>query len=172
MFTSLNLVSEFKQFLKCMNVSLIYWLHSKNKQTKKHQFFGAQPSLWSNSHSCTQLLETFVGKVMSLLFNTLPRFAIAFFPRSKHLLISWLQSPSAMILEPKKRKSVTVSTLPVSIWHEAVGLDAIILVFWMLNFKPAFSLSFCAPGGAWRKRQEKPMVLPGALGSNVELLGP
>ena len=97
---------------------------------QKHQFFGAQPSLWSNSQSRTRLLETFVGKVMSLLFNTLPRFAIAFFPRSKRLLISWLQLPSAMILEPKKIKSVTVSTLPhVSICHEVVGPDATILVF-------------------------------------------
>ena len=54
-------------------------------------------------------IQTFVGKVMSLLFNTLSRFVIAFLPRSKHLLISWLQSPSAVILEPKKIKSVTVS---------------------------------------------------------------
>ena len=67
-------------------------LNIKNKQTKKHQFFGAQPSLWSNSHSCTQLLETFVGKVMSLLFNTLSRFVRAFLPMFKSLLISWLCS--------------------------------------------------------------------------------
>ena len=69
------------------------------------------------------------------------RFFIAFLPRSKRLLILWLQSPSTVILEAKKIKSVTVSTFPPSIWHEVTGLDAMILVFWMLNFKPAFSLS-------------------------------
>ena len=73
---------------------------------------------------------TFVGKVMSLLFNMLSRFVIAFLPRSKHLLISWLQSPSAVIWEPKKIKSVTVSIVSPSICHEVMGLDAIILVFW------------------------------------------
>ena len=82
----------------------------------------------------------FVGKVVSLLFNTLSRFVIAFLPRSKHLF-SWLQSPSTVILEPKKIKSVTVSTFSPSICHEVMGPDAIIFVFWMLNFKPAFSLS-------------------------------
>ena len=64
---------------------------------------------------------TFVGKVMSLLFNMLSRLVIVFFPRSKHLLILWLQSPSAVILEPKKRKSVTASTLSPSICHEVMG---------------------------------------------------
>ena len=82
-----------------------------------------------------------VGKVISLLFNTLSRFVIAFLPRSKHLLISWLQSPSAVILEPKKIKSITVSTVSLSICHEVMGPDAMILVFWMLNFKSSFSLS-------------------------------
>ena len=72
---------------------------------------------------------TFVRNVMSLLFNMLPRLAIAFLPRSKRLLISWLQSPSAMILEPKKTKSVTVSIASPYIYHEVMGLDAIILVF-------------------------------------------
>ena len=72
---------------------------------------------------------TFVGKVMSLLFNMLSRFVIACLPRSKHLLISWLQSPSTVILEPKKIKSVTVSTFPLSIRHEVVRPDAMILVF-------------------------------------------
>ena len=72
---------------------------------------------------------TFVGKVMSLLLNMLSRLVIAFLPRSKHLLISWLQSPSAVILEPKIKKSVTVSTVSPSIFHEVVGPDAIILVF-------------------------------------------
>ena len=71
----------------------------------------------------------------------LSRLIIAFLPRSKHLLISWLQSPSAVILEPKKIKSVTVSIVSPSIYHEVMGLDAVILVFWMLSFKPTFSLS-------------------------------
>ena len=72
---------------------------------------------------------TFVGKVMSLLFNMLSRLVIAFLPRSKRLLISWLQSPSAVILEPKKIKSVTVSIVSPSICHEVMGPDAMILVF-------------------------------------------
>ena len=69
------------------------------------------------------------------------RFLVAFLPRSKHLLISWLQSLSTVILEPKKFKSVTVSIVSPSICHRVLGLDAMILVFWMLGFKPAFSLS-------------------------------
>ena len=81
----------------------------------------------------------FVGKIMSLLFNMLSRLVITFLPRSKHLLIPWLQSPSAVILEPKKIKSVTVFP---SIFHKAMGADAMILVFWMLSFMPMFSLSF------------------------------
>ena len=84
--------------------------------------------------------QTFVGKVVSLLFNMLSRLVITFLPRSKLLLISWLQSPSAVILEPKKIKSDTVSTVSPSIFHEVMGPDAIILVFWMLSFKPTFSL--------------------------------
>ena len=84
---------------------------------------------------------TFVGKVMSLLFNMLFSLVITFLPRSKRLLISWLQSPSAVILEPKKIKSLIVSTVSPSICHEVMGLDAMILVFWTLSFKPAFSLS-------------------------------
>ena len=73
--------------------------------------------------------ETFVGKVMSLLFNVLSRLVITFLPRSKCLLISWLQSPSAVILEPKKKKSATVSIVSPSICHEVMGLDAMIFVF-------------------------------------------
>ena len=73
--------------------------------------------------------QTFVGKVMSLLFNRLSRLVIVFLPRSKRLLISWLQSPSAVILEPKKIKSVTVSIVSPSICHEVMGLDTMILVF-------------------------------------------
>ena len=81
---------------------------------------------------------TFVGKVMSLIFNMLSRLVITFLPRSKCLLISWLQSPSAVILEPPKIKSDTASP---SIYHDVMGQDALILVFWMLSFKPTFSLS-------------------------------
>ena len=72
---------------------------------------------------------TFVGKVMSLLFNMLSRLVITFLPRSKRLLISWLQSPSAVILEPRKIMSDTVSTVSPSICHQVMGLDAMILVF-------------------------------------------
>ena len=72
---------------------------------------------------------TFVGKVMSLLFNMFSRFVIAFLLRSKRLLISWLQSPSSVILEPKKMKSVTVSIVSPSICHEVMGPDAMIFVF-------------------------------------------
>ena len=72
---------------------------------------------------------TFVGRVRSLLFNMLSRLVITFLPRSKHLLISWLQSPSAVILEPKKIKSATVSTVSPSVCHEVMGPDAVILVF-------------------------------------------
>ena len=73
--------------------------------------------------------QMFVGKVMSLLFNMLSRLVITFLPRSKHLLISWLQSPSAVILEPKKIKPNTVSTVIPSIRHEVMEPDVMILVF-------------------------------------------
>ena len=73
--------------------------------------------------------RTFVGKVMSLLLNMLSRLVITFLPRSKRLLISWLQSPSAVILEPSKIKSLTLSTVSPSICHEVMGLDAMIFVF-------------------------------------------
>ena len=75
------------------------------------------------------LIQTFVGEVIALLFNMLSRFVIAFLPRSKCLLISWLQSPFAVILEPKKIKSVTAYTFSPSICHELMGSDAMILVF-------------------------------------------
>ena len=78
---------------------------------------------------------------MSLLFNMLSRLVIAFLPRSKCLLISWLQSLSAVVLEPLKIKSLTVSIVSPSICHEVMDPDAMILVFWMLSFKPTFSLS-------------------------------
>ena len=87
----------------------------------------------------------FVGKVMSLLFNMIYRFVIAFLPRTKCLLISWLKSPSAVILELKKIESLSVSIVSPSICHEVMGLDAMILVFLMLSFKPAFSLFPLSP---------------------------
>ena len=97
-------------------------------------------------------IQTFAGKVMSLLFNMLSIFVIAFLPRSKHLLILWLQSPSAVILEPKKIKSAPVSTFSPSIFYEVMGLDAMILGFLMLRFKPAFSLLT----GTFPNRQHSP----------------
>ena len=92
---------------------------------------------------------TFVGKEVSVfvlfcfvvVLNMLSRFVIAFLARSKHLLISWPQSPSAVMLEPRKIKAVTVYIDSPSICHEVMRPDAMILVFWMLNFKSAFSLS-------------------------------
>ena len=113
-----------------------------NTTVQKHQFFSAQLSLWSNSHIHTWLLEKTHSLDYTylcwqndvLLFNKLSRLVIAFLPRSKRLLISWLQSPSAVILEPKKIKSVTVFIVPPSTCHEVMGLDAMILVFWILRF--------------------------------------
>jgi len=79
---------------------------------------------------------------MLLLFNMLSRLVITFLPRNKHLLISWLQSPSAVILESKKIKSVTVFTISPSICHEMMGPDAMVFVLWMLSFKSIFLLSY------------------------------
>ena len=79
--------------------------------------------------SITLTTRTFVGKVMSLLFNVPSRFVITFLPRGKYLLISWLQSPSAVILEPRKIKSDTVSIVSPSVCHEVTGLNAMIFVF-------------------------------------------
>ena len=84
---------------------------------------------------------TFVDKVMALLFNMLSRLIITFLPRSKHLLMSWLQSLSALILEPPKIESVTISIVSLSIHHEVMGLDAMILVFWMLKISQLFHSS-------------------------------
>ena len=82
-----------------------------------------------------------LGLQGDLLFNMLSRLVITFLLRSKCLLISWLQSPSVVILEPRKIKSDAVSTASPSISHDVVGPDAMIFVFWMLRFKPTFSLS-------------------------------
>ena len=108
---------------------------------QKHQFFSTKPSLWSNSHICTWLLEnialtrwTFVSKVISLLFKMLSSLVIAFPTKSKHLLISWLQSQSTVILEPKKIKFVTVSIVSPSICHEVMGPHAMIFIFLTVEF--------------------------------------
>ena len=87
-------------------------------------------------------IRTFVGRAMSLCFNVLFRFVIGFLPRRRCLLISWLQSPSPVILEPKKIKYVIVSIVSPSVCHEVMRPDTMISVLWMLNFKPPFSLSF------------------------------
>ena len=96
-------------------------------------------------HDCWKTIaltrQYFVDKVMSLLFNMLSRLVITFFQRSKSLFISWLQSPSTVILEPPKIKSVSVSIVSPSICHKVMGPDAMMLVFWMLSFKPTFPLS-------------------------------
>ena len=107
-----------------------------NTTVQKHQFFGAQLYTVQLSHpymttgkTIALTRWTFVGKVMSLLSNMLSRLVITFLLRSKRLLISWLQSPSAVILEPQKIKSDTVSTVSPSISHEVMGPDAMILVY-------------------------------------------
>ena len=81
---------------------------------------------------------TIVGKVMSLLYKMMSMFVVGFLPKSRCLLILWLQSSSAVIVEPKKIKSLTVSIVFPSVFHEVMRLDAMIFVFWMLNFKPGF----------------------------------
>ena len=106
--------------------------HSSKVSILQHSaFFIVQLShpYMTTGKTITLIRWTFVGKVMSLLFNILSRLVITFFPRSKHLLILWLQSPSAVILEPKKIKSDTASTVSISISHEVMGPDAMILVF-------------------------------------------
>ena len=101
---------------------------------------------------------TFVDKVVSLLFNMVSRLVVTFLPRSKRLLISWLQSPSAVILEPPKIKSVSVSTVSPSICHEMMGLDAMILVFWMLSFKPLILWHCFSMGLEWKLTFSSPMA--------------
>ena len=116
---------------KSINSSLLSFLYSPTL-TSIHDY-------WK-----TRVLNrwTFVVKVVSLLFNMLSRLVITFLPSSKCLLIFWLQSLSAVILEPPKIKSLTVSTVSPSICYGVVGPDAIFFFFfWMLSFKPTFSLS-------------------------------
>ena len=119
--------------------------HSSKASILQHSaFFPVQLSHPYMTTGTTVALTrwTSFGKVISVLFNMLSRLVITFLPRSKHLLISWLQSPSAVILEPPwKGKFHTVSTVSPSICHEVMGPDAMIFVFWMLSFKPTFSLS-------------------------------
>ena len=135
--------------------------HSSKASTLLHlAFFRVQLShpYMTTGKTIALTRWNFVGKVMSLLFNMLCRLVITFLPRSKCLLISWLQSPSVVILEPKKIKSATVSTVSPSICHEVMGPDAMILVFWMLRvvssaylrlliFLPAILIPYCASSG-------------------------
>ena len=114
---------------KRINSSALSFLYSPTLTSIHHY--------WKN-HSFAR--QNFVGRVMSLLFKILSKLVITFLPRSKHLLISWLQSQSAVILEPKHIKSVNVSTVSPSICQEVKELDAMIFIFWMLSFKPTFSL--------------------------------
>ena len=122
--------------------SLLQYHSSKASVFQCSAFFIVQLShpYMTTGKTVALIRQTFVGKVMSLLFNMLSRLVIAFLPRSKHLLTSWLQSPSAVILEPKKIKSVTGSTVSPSICHEVMGTDAMILVFGVSSFKPYLSL--------------------------------
>ena len=111
--------------------SLLQQHSSKASILRRSAFFLVQLShpYMTTGKTIALTRQILVGKVMSLLFNMLSRLVITFLPRSKHLLISWLQSPSAVILEPKKRKSVTVSIVSPFIYHEVMGPDAMILVF-------------------------------------------
>ena len=125
-------------WLDLLAVSLRLWDSQESSQTPQFKSINSSVLrfLYGHSHLYMTTRKTialtrwiFVGKVMSLLFNMLSRLVIAFLPRSKHLLISWLQSPTVVILEPPKIKSVTVSTVSPSICHEVMGPDAMILVF-------------------------------------------
>ena len=135
--------------------SLLQHYSSKASILQHSAFFIVQLShLWMTTGKIIALTRgTFVGKIMSLLLNMLSRLVITFLPRSKRLLISWLQSPSAVILEPPKINPVTFSTVSPSMCYEVMGPDAMTLVFWMLSFNPTFPLSsftfinFCHKGG-------------------------
>ena len=111
--------------------SLLQHHSSKASMLRHSAFFTVQVSqpYMTTGKTVALTRRTFVGKVMSLLFDILSRLVITFLSRSKRLLISWLQSPSAVILEPPKIKSVTVSTVSPSISHEVMGPDAMILSF-------------------------------------------
>ena len=115
--------------------------HSSKASVLWCSFFLIFTSYLTTGKIIALTIWTFFGKVVSLLFNMLPTFVIVFPPRSKRLLISWLQSPFTVILESKKIKSVTISIFSPSICHEMMTSNAMILTFWMLSFKPAFLLS-------------------------------
>ena len=120
-----------------------HWLKNNNVLSNPSNWINCSRKVINYAH---QLL-----KIMSLLLNMLSRLVITFLPKSKHLLISWLQLPFAVILEPKKMKSAIVSTVSPSIFHEVMGPDAMFseclffvfqfFVFWMVSFKTAFALS-------------------------------
>ena len=131
-FDHLAVQGTFKSHLQHLNSKATIFKHSA--------FFMVQISYphTTTGETIALTIWTFVSKVMSLLFNTLSRFVIAFLPRSKPVLISWLQSPRTVILELKKIKSITFSPF---ICYEMMEPDAMIFIFWMLSFKPTFSLS-------------------------------
>ena len=104
-------------------------------------FFTALTTVGDHGKTIALTIQTFVRRIMSLLFNTLSRFVIVFLPRSNHPLISWLQSPSAVILEPKKKTSVTISIFSPSLWHAVMGADIMISVFLLNSLKLARSPS-------------------------------
>ena len=136
--------------------SLLQHHNSKASILRQSAFFTVQLShpYMTTGKTIALTRQTFVGKVMSLLFNMLSGLVITFLPRSKCLLISWLQSPSAVILEPQKTKSAIVSTVSPSTSPEVRGPDAMIFVFWMLSFKPTFSLSsFTLEHLNWKRLQ-------------------
>ena len=119
--------------------SLLQYHSSKASILQSSAFFTVQLShpYMTTGKTIALTRQTFVGKVMSLLLNILSKLVITFLPRSKRLLISWPQSPSGVILEPKEIKSITVSVVSPSMCHEIMGPDARIFVFYMLSFKPA-----------------------------------
>ena len=119
-------------FLQSKGLSRVLKHHRSKASILRHSaFFIVQLSYpyMTTGKTTVLIIQTFVGKVISRLFNMLSRLIIAFLPRSKHLFISWLQSPSALILDPKKIKSVTVSIVYPPICHEVMGSDAMIFVF-------------------------------------------
>jgi len=120
-----------QRMLKLLHKTLLQHHSSKASILQHSAFFTVQLShpYMTTGKTIALTRRIFVGKVMSLLFNMLPRLVITFLLRSKRLLISWLQSPSAVILESKKIKSDTVSTVSPSIYHEVMGTDAMIFVF-------------------------------------------
>ena len=141
-----GLISFRTDWFDCLAVqgtlkSLLQHHNSKASVLCRSAFFIVQLShpYMTTGKTIALIRQTFVGKVVSLFFYMLSMWVIAFLPRSKHLSISWLQSPSAVILEPTKTKLVPVFIVSASIC-QVMGPDAMILVFWMLSFKPTFSL--------------------------------